>query len=97
MTEREGDRSLTRLRFLFTGRVQHVGFRYTACYFTRGLYVTGWVDNLPDGRVMMEVQGPPMQLEKLLSKLKARFEIDRVAVEKLEVLPHERGFRVRGY
>ncbi len=97
MTEHEGRKGLTRLRFLFTGRVQHVGFRYTAYYFTRGLYVTGWVDNLPDGRVAMEVQGPPMQLEKLLSKLKARFEIDRVAVEKLEVLPHERGFRVRGY
>lgn len=88
---------MTRWHIIFIGRVQHVGFRYTAYYFTRGLYVTGWVDNLPDGRVAMEVQGPPMQLEKLLSKLKARFEIDRVAVEKLEVLPHERGFRVRGY
>ena len=97
MTNQHDERGLTRLRFIFTGRVQHVGFRYTAYYFTRGLYVTGWVDNLPDGRVAMEVQGPPMQLQKLLSKLKGQFEIDHVAVEKLPVLPHERGFRVRGY
>ena len=97
MAAQQEGRGLTRLRFLFTGRVQHVGFRYTAYYFTRGLYVTGWVDNLPDGRVVMEAQGAPMQLQKLLSKLKGQFDIDHVAVEKLEVLPHERGFRVRGY
>ena len=88
---------MTRWHIIFIGRVQHVGFRYTAYYFTRGLYVTGWVDNLSDGSVEMEVQGPPLQLQKLLSKLKGQFDIDHVAVEKLEVLPHERGFRVRGY
>lgn len=97
MTDHEGGKGLTRLRFFFMGRVQHVGFRYTAYYFTRGLYITGWVDNLPDGRVELEAQGPPMQLQKLLSKLKGQFEIDHVAVEKLPVLPHERGFKVRGY
>ena len=88
---------LTRLRFIFTGRVQHVGFRYTAYYFSRGLYVTGWVDNLPDGRVAMEAQGAPMQVQKLLSRLKGQFEIDHISVEKIETLPHERGFHVRGY
>ena len=88
---------LTRLRFIFKGRVQHVGFRYTAYYFSRGLYVTGWVDNLPDGSVVLEAQGAPMQLQKLLSRLKGQFEIDHVSVDKLEPVPHERGFRVRGY
>ncbi len=90
MTNQHDERGLTRLRFIFTGRVQHVGFRYTAYYFTRGLYITGWVDNLPDGRVELEAQGPPMQLQKLLSKLKGQFEIDHVAVEKLPVLPQRR-------
>ncbi len=44
-------------RFLVTGRVQGVGFRY----FTRDAAVregvTGWVTNRPDGRVEAWVEG----------------------------------------
>ena len=58
---------MTRWHVIFSGRVQHVGFRYTAYYFTRDLYLTGWVDNRPDGTVEMEVQGGPLQLQRLLS------------------------------
>ena len=88
---------MVRLHFIFHGWVQHVGFRYTAYYFTRSLYITGWVDNLPDGTVEMEAQGNPMQLQKLLSSLKRQFRIDRVEVEKRDIIPHERKFAVRGY
>ena len=89
--------SMTRLHFIFHGRVQHVGFRYTAYYFTRQLYITGWVDNLSDGTVEMEAQGNPIQLQKLLSKLKGQFRIDHIEVEKIESIPYERRFVVRGY
>ena len=41
-----------RWHILFSGKVQHVGFRYTAYYIARDLGLTGWVDNLPDGRVV---------------------------------------------
>lgn len=88
---------LTRWHVIFSGRVQHVGFRYTAFYFTRDLYLTGWVDNRSDGTVEMEVQGPPLQLQRLLSRLKGQFDIDRAEVTKIDPIPHERGFRVRGY
>ena len=88
---------MTRLHVYFSGRVQHVGFRYTAYYFTRDLYLTGWVYNLSDGRVEMEVQGNPLQVQKLLSRLKGQFDIDRTEVERVEPVPDERGFRVRGY
>ena len=57
---------LTRWHVVFAGRVQHVGFRYTAFYLARSLCLTGWVDNLPDGRVEMEVQGPVALLLKML-------------------------------
>ena len=49
--------SIVRWNILFTGSVQHVGFRYTAMYCARDLDLSGWVRNLPDGRVEMEVQG----------------------------------------
>ena len=60
--------SFVRWRIYFSGTVQHVGFRYTAYYLARGLYLTGWVDNLPDGRVVLEAQGRVSQVRKLLKK-----------------------------
>lgn len=88
---------MTRIHFIFKGRVQHVGFRYTAYYFAKQLYITGWVDNLSDGSVEMEAQGGPLQLQELLSRLKGQFEIDHVEATKVEPVPHERRFSVRGY
>jgi acylphosphatase len=44
-------------RFVISGRVQGVGFRYFTqeCALREG--VTGWVRNLPDGRVEALVEG----------------------------------------
>src|SRR5688572_25537300 len=39
----------------YSGRVQGVGFRYTAKQLAAGFDVTGWVRNLPDGRVELLV------------------------------------------
>lgn len=36
---------------LYSGRVQGVGFRFTTRQIASGYEVTGWVKNLPDGRV----------------------------------------------
>ena len=87
-----------RWRVLFSGRVQHVGFRYTAYYLARPLYLTGWVRNLPDGRVEMEAQGGVSQLRKLLVQLKSQphIHIERAEIEELPRVAWERGFKVRG-
>lgn len=49
---------------LFSGLVQGVGFRYTAQRELNGLPVTGFVRNLPDGRVEMVIEGDPADLEE---------------------------------
>ena len=41
----------------FSGRVQGVGFRYTALQVAKEFEVSGFVINLPDGRVQMEAEG----------------------------------------
>ncbi len=88
-----------RWHVIFSGRVQHVGFRYTAYYMARELGLTGWVDNLPDGRVEMEVQGPPPKLRKLLIQLKTKpvIYIERSDIRELPLKKLERKFSVRGY
>ncbi len=41
----------------FGGHVQGVGFRFTTFQLAKGYEVTGFVKNLPDGRVQLEVEG----------------------------------------
>ena len=88
---------LVRWHILFYGRVQHVGFRYTAYYFTRDLYLTGWVANLSDGRVEMEIQGNVSQIRKLLVRLKAQpnMRILKMDISEIPVVPYERRFEVK--
>ena len=88
-----------RWRVLFSGMVQHVGFRYTAYYLARSLELTGWVDNLEDGRVEMVAQGRPVQLRRLLLTLRNRpnLRITDYEIQRLPVIAGERKFTVRGY
>ena len=46
-----------------------VGFRYQAKYAADDLGLTGWVCNLCDGRVEMEVQGRDSDIDRLLARL----------------------------
>ncbi|MEW6306045.1 MAG: acylphosphatase [Verrucomicrobiota bacterium] len=52
-----------RLTVFYSGRVQGVGFRYTAKSVSLGFEVTGIVRNLPDGRVELVAEGLPDELE----------------------------------
>lgn len=55
--------SRRRLTVHYAGRVQGVGFRYTAKTVAAGFEVRGKVCNLPDGRVQLVVEGDAAELE----------------------------------
>lgn len=85
-----------RWHIMFSGKVQHVGFRYTALYLARSLYLTGWVRNLPDGRVEMEAQGKTACLRQFLIRLKSQphMHIESTDICVVEEVRFDRHFRV---
>ena len=54
---------------IVTGRVQGVGFRYFVARAARGLGLSGYVRNLPDGTVEVAVAGDCAALESLAGLL----------------------------
>lgn len=80
---RESDDLNRELHVYVSGLVQGVFFRQTTQHMARSLQVTGWVRNLPDGRVEVIAQGSPVALDRLLLWL--HHGPDTAVVESLEV------------
>ena len=56
-----------RRRVIIRGRVQGVGFRWFVREHARTLKLSGWVKNLPDGMVELEVEGPVNKVAELMA------------------------------
>ena len=85
-----------RKHMLISGDVQGVGFRYRANYAARGLGLTGYVRNLYDGRVELEVQGDQDLISRFLGEIDAGsfVHIDDIETENMPLDENERGFKV---
>ena len=80
------------------GRVQRVGFRMFVRNTAREFGVTGWVKNMSDGSVTMELQGEPMVVEYVIDKIKAgrgRIKVNEFELADLPVAEGETGFAIR--
>lgn len=60
---------MIRRTVLFSGRVQGVGFRYTACRVAAAFAVTGSVRNLADGRVEAIIEGDAEEIDAFVQAL----------------------------
>lgn len=88
--------SEVRKRIKFYGRVQGVGFRYTAKHMARSLGLTGWVQNEYDGTVLMEVQGREPMIFKLMEALNRNMFIEISWVDSQDIPTiEESGFSTR--
>ncbi|MDB6094123.1 MAG: acylphosphatase [Verrucomicrobia bacterium] len=56
----------------FSGRVQGVGFRYTAMQVAKEFEVSGVVRNLTDGRVQLEVEGQTAEVAAYIAAIEER-------------------------
>lgn len=59
-----------RITVRYEGRVQGVGFRYTAVSLAQDFDVTGWVKNEFDGSVTLVAEGEEDQLMSLLQAIR---------------------------
>lgn len=81
-----------------TGRVQGVGFRMFVQQHAMERHITGWVKNMDDGSVSMELQGTEDAVEGLERLIRAGNYFIRVKTFSLEacaVCPDEKRFVIR--
>ena len=88
---------MIRKHILFEGRVQGVGFRWRASLTAQRLVLTGWVRNLSDGRVEMEVQGKQTTIGALLAELQrdSYIRIRAIESQEISVVEGESKFRAK--
>ena len=82
----------------FEGRVQGVGFRWTVKNLARSYDVTGWVRNLPDGRVELQAAGEHDEVDAFLEAIEEsdlKSHIKKVDVTVIPPPADFRGFEIR--
>jgi len=73
---------IKRYRIVFSGLVQGVGFRYETWTIAQKLELTGFVENVSDGTVYAEIQGPENKILYLVDCLQS---IPRIHIEKIKM------------
>jgi len=81
---------------IFTGRVQGVGFRFTAYHIAHRHQLTGFVRNVPDGTVEMLAQGRPEDIDACIKDLEDAFPgyIRETNIEETTFEPKYTEFRI---
>lgn len=80
------------------GRVQGVGFRYFVRTEAMRLQLNGWVRNERDGTVAVVAEGPRVDLDTLVDRLRVgppTAAVRHVTVSRTDVQGEEQGFRIR--
>ncbi len=78
----------------FSGRVQGVGFRYTALQVAKEFDVAGYVTNLPDGRVQLEAEGAADEVAAFIVAVEERM---HGCIRKVERNGHRREAHFEGF
>ena len=83
-------------RVIFKGRVQGVGFRFTAHRMAHRYQLTGFVRNLPDGTVEMLAQGPAQDIYDCIRDIKDYFGdyLRKTEVQEMPPDPNCTDFRI---
>jgi len=85
---------VTRRHYIFKGRVQKVGFRIEVIELAKRLGLTGWVNNLENGDVEAELQGPKNRIDFLIAFMESlkRIKIASKEVNEIQIVEDEKEF-----
>ena len=86
------------LQVFYEGNVQGVGFRWTIRNIAKGFDVIGWVKNLPDGRVELQVGGEESEVFAFLDSVmesELRSHIDKQTRSAMTEPVRARGFEIQ--
>ncbi|MGV3661494.1 MAG: acylphosphatase [Prosthecobacter sp.] len=85
---------MTARHVYFSGRVQGVGFRYSTKQIASGFDVTGWVKNLPDGRVELFAQAfDTDELDAFLEDIQQSSLGSHIKEREVSTVPAQAGLR----
>ena len=81
----------------FSGRVQGVGFRYATLQLAKEFEVAGFVQNLADGRVLLDVEGRGEEITAFVEAIEERMHGHVRKVERTQEtrLASHSGFTIR--
>jgi acylphosphatase len=83
------------LHAYYEGKVQGVGFRASIMSLAKGYEVTGWVKNLPDGRVQLFLSGDDSEVDDFLQGVTESHLAGHI--ENVSVLPGSQEAGLRGF
>lgn len=88
---------IVRKHYIFHGRVQGVGFRFTTYQKAYQLGLTGWVRNLYNGDVEACFQGEEAYIQDLVRYMQTirYIHITGMEIEDLKVLQKEKSFEMK--
>lgn len=81
---------------IYIGRVQGVGFRFTAFHIANRYKLTGFVRNCPDGTVEMLAQGPDANIDNCIRETKDSFPgyVRETRIEEIPIDPQYMDFKI---
>ena len=87
---------LTARKIVFSGRVQGIGFRFTALNIANRYDLKGYVRNIPDGEVEMLAQGSAEMIDDFVRDLQDSFvgSISHIDIEEATPDPKITDFRI---
>jgi len=86
------------IQVFYEGNVQGVGFRWSVRNIAKGFDLTGWIRNLIDGRVEMQVSGEEDEVRAFLKAImesELRAHIRKQSETELTAPVEARGFEIR--
>jgi len=97
--DQSAQNKVVRMRLVFTGEVQGVGFRWRARQAADAYGITGWVQNDDDGSVLMEAQGTQDMIRRMIASIQqgSWVNIRHIRSKFIPLEEHEYYFRVRDY